>query len=126
MKTCPSCIKFNPAQFVMTCFNKIQSLIFGTKETAVNAPIKEKPVRKAPKAKKAPVAKRKKPAKQSKKGSKVSTVLALIQDSPEGITTAELMEKTGLTDKQIWAIIYKTEKQGKIKKAKRGVYVGAL
>lgn len=130
MKTCQSCIKFNPAQFVMTCFNKIQALISGTKEKAVKAPIKEKPkkekpVKKAPKAKKALVTKRKKPAKQSKKGSKVSTVLALIQDSPEGITTAELMEKTGLTSKQIWAIIYKTEKQGKIKKAKRGVYVRA-
>jgi hypothetical protein len=76
---------------------------------------------KARPSKKAPVVKRKKPAKQSK----VKTVLALIQDSQEGIATAELMEKTGMTDKQIWAIVYKAEKQGKIKKAKRGVYARA-
>jgi len=82
-------------------------------------------VAKARPSKKAPVAKGKKPAKQSRKGSKVNTVVALIQDSPEGITTKELKEKTGMTDKQIWAIIYRTEKQGKIKKAKRGVYVRA-
>ena len=133
-------IKFNPVtkeieiegseKFVKTYFNKVQTLISGTKEKAAKAPVKEKPkkekpAKKARPLKKAPVAKGKKPAKQFKKGSKVKTVLALIQDSQEGITTAELMERTGLTDKQIWAVVYRTEKQGKIKKAKRGVYVRA-
>jgi len=51
-------------------------------------------------------------------------VLALILDSPEGITTTELEGKTGLKDRQIWAIISYAKKAGKIKQAKRGVYVG--
>jgi predicted Rossmann fold nucleotide-binding protein DprA/Smf involved in DNA uptake len=133
-------IKFNPVtkeieiegseKFVKTYFNKVQALISGTKEAVAKAPIKEKPikakpVKKAHPSKKAPVAKGKKPAKQSKKGSNVNTVLALIQNSQEGITTTELKEKTGLIDKQIWAVVYRTEKQGKIKKVKRGVYIGA-
>jgi len=42
----------------------------------------------------------------------------------EGITTAELKEKTGLTDRQIGGIVNMAKKQGKINKAKRGVYVG--
>jgi len=51
-------------------------------------------------------------------------VLTLILDSPEGITTTELEGKTGLKDRQIWAIISYAKKAGKIKQAKRGVYVG--
>ena len=128
-------IKFNPItkeieiegseKFVKTYFNKIQAMFSGTKETVTKAPAKEKPVKKARQSKKAPIAKGKKPAKQSKKGSNVNTVLTLIQDSPEGITTTELVEKTGLTDKQIWAIVSNAKKAGKIKQKKRGVYVGA-
>lgn len=57
------------------------------------------------------------------KTSKTGTVIDLIQRSKGGITTAELEEKSGLSDKQIWSIIYKAEKEGKIKKARRGVYV---
>ncbi len=57
------------------------------------------------------------------KTSKTSTVIDLIQRSNGGITTTELEEKSGLSDKQIWSIIYKAEKEGKIRKAKRGVYV---
>ena len=51
------------------------------------------------------------------------TILKLIRASKSGVTTPDLSEKTGLTDKQIWPIIYKAEKLGKIKKAARGRYV---
>ena len=46
-------------------------------------------------------------------------------DSQEGITTIELEKKTGLKDKQIWAIVNSAKKGGKIRQAKCGVYVGA-
>ena len=128
MKTDQSRIKFNPVtkeieiegseKFVKTYFTKIQALISGTKGTVAKAPIKEKPVKKARPSK----VKGKKPAKQSKKRSNVNTVLTLVQKSPKGITTTELKKKTGLTDKQIWAIISNAKRAGKIKKAKRGVY----
>jgi hypothetical protein len=130
MKTV-SRIKFNPVtkeieiegseQFVKTYFKKLQALISG-KQPAEKALVKEKPVKKARKSKKAPGAKGKKPAKPSGKANNIETVLSLIQKSPEGITTTELKKRTGLTDKQIWAIVYRIEKQGKIRKVKRGVY----
>lgn len=144
-------IKFNPVtkeieiegseKFVKTYFNKIQSLLSGTQKAIVKAPIKEKPIKeKAPERK--PVKERPvKKVRQSKKASKVikeeklvrktkrgdmsKAVLALIQGSPEGIAMTELKEKTGLTDRQIWPIISVAKKRGKIKQAKRGVYIGA-
>jgi predicted Rossmann fold nucleotide-binding protein DprA/Smf involved in DNA uptake len=135
MKTDQSRIKFNPVtkeieiegseKFVKTYFTKIQKMLLGIQEAVAKAPIKEKPVKKARQLKKAPVVKGKKPTKQSKKRSNVNTVLTLVQKSPEGITTTELKKKTGLTDKQIWAIIANAKKAGKIKQVKRGVYAGA-
>jgi len=114
-----------------------------TKEKAA----KEKPLKKSRQSKKAPVMvepvieqlakkirqskKVQKVAKEeviaaiSKRGDMSKAVLALILDSPEGITTTELEEKTGLKDRQIWAIISYAKKAGTIKQAKRGVYVGA-
>ncbi len=62
----------------------------------------------------------------AKKGGRITntdTILQFIRNSKSGITTPDLSGKTGLTDKQIWPIIYKAEKQGKIKKAARGRYV---
>lgn len=81
---------------------------------------KEKPAKKARKSKKAP-----KVARKAKKVNNSNTVMTLIQDSSEGITTTELKEKTGLANTQIWAIIAKAKKAGKIRQAKRGVYTSA-
>ncbi|MFH1977292.1 MAG: hypothetical protein ABIJ52_17350, partial [Pseudomonadota bacterium] len=53
-------------------------------------------------------------------------VVTLIQGSIEGISTAELKEKTGLTGEQIWYIINRSSKAGKIRKMKRGVFGAAL
>jgi predicted transcriptional regulator of viral defense system len=55
----------------------------------------------------------------------IDTVVGLIQGSAEGISTAELKEKTGLVESQIWSIVNRASKEGKILKVKRGVYVGA-
>ena len=144
-------IKFNPVtkeieiegseKFVKTYFNKIQSLLSGTQKAIVKAPIKEKPIKeKAPErkpvkerpvkkvrqSKRAPkVIKEEKFVRKTKRGDMSKAVLALIQDSPEGIAMTELKKKTGLTDRQIWPIISVAKKRGKIKQVKRGVYIGA-
>ncbi|MEI8173632.1 MAG: hypothetical protein WCH07_09145 [Deltaproteobacteria bacterium] len=90
------------------------------------APVKEGPVKKISQSKKAPkVITEEKLVKETKRGDMSKAVKALIQDSPEGITTTELKEKTGLTEWQIWNIIKKAKKAGKIKQAKRGVYLRA-
>ena len=52
-------------------------------------------------------------------------VLALIQSSTGGISTAELKEKAGLTERQTWGVVTRAAKEGKIRKVKRGVYVAA-
>lgn len=123
MKTI-SRIKFNPEtkeievegseQFVKTYFKKLQAMLSGS-QAVEKATARGKPAKKATQ----PMARGSKPEKQS---NKTNNVLALIQKSPEGITTAVLKKKTGLTDKQIWAIVYRAESQGKIRKVKRGVY----
>jgi len=139
-------IKFNPVtkeieiegseSFVKTYFDKIQAMLSGKEEAVAAAPIKEtaveekaldeKPVKKIRQSKKAlRVAKEEVSAVKGKRGDMSKAVLALILDSPEGITTTELEEKTGLKDRQIWAVISYAKKAGKIKQAKRGVYVGA-
>jgi len=77
--------------------------------------VKAKPAKKAPKA----------PAK--KKAVKVTAtdqVLKIINRLKRGVDTATLMKKTGFDEKKVRNIIFKTFKQGKIKKADRGIYVG--
>jgi Mor family transcriptional regulator len=71
------------------------------------------------------VTKKKIAAKKTNKVSNADKVRTLIKESAKGITTAELKKKTKLSDKQIWAIVNKAKKKGKIKMAKRGVYVAA-
>jgi predicted Rossmann fold nucleotide-binding protein DprA/Smf involved in DNA uptake len=117
-------IKFNPntkeievegsEQFVKTYFKKLQTMLSDS-EVAEKEPGRGKTAKKSARA----AARGKKPAKQS---NKTSRVLALIEKSPQGIATADLEKKTGMTGRQIWAIVYRTEKKGKVKKVKRGVY----
>ena len=137
-------IRFNPTTkeveiegseaFVKTFFKKIQSLMSGLPQetTAEPMPVTVLP---AKKGKKAPQAKALPPKKAGKavkkkvgiarpKETLFDKIVGLIQDS-RGITTGELQEKTGLTRKQIWSITYRAEKNGKIKRAKKGVYEAA-
>ena len=77
--------------------------------------VKAKPAKKAPKA----------PAK--KKAVKITAtdqVLKIINRSKKGVDTATLMKKTGFKEKKVRNIIFQTLKQGKVKRADRGVYVG--
>lgn len=117
-------IKFNPATreieiegteaFVKKYFDAVHSMILGSSAPSGKAarPVAEKKGRKAAAGK-----------KEGGKATNTDSVLNLIKDSKGGITTPELKKKTGLADKQIWPIIYKAEKQGRIKKASRGLYV---
>jgi uncharacterized membrane protein len=114
-------IRFNPVtkeievegteQFVKTYFDKLQAMISGA-------------AGKKTKGKAAPT-KATKPAEKKVKGKRVtniSAVLSLIQNSPEGISTAELKKKTKLSERQIWSIVDRAAKMGKIRKLKRGSY----
>jgi hypothetical protein len=68
---------------------------------------------------------RKRADKTAGRPSKTGSVIKFIQGSKKGITTTELEKNTGLSARRIWAIVYKAEKSGKIKKAGRGLYIAA-
>jgi hypothetical protein len=121
MKT-ESRIWFNPVtkeieiegseSFVKTYFDKLHGMISGDPEETV----KESKAVKVSPAKKAPGVKR---------VTNIDMIIGLIQGSAEGISTAELKEKTGLAESQIWNIVNRASKLGKIKKVKRGIYGAA-
>jgi outer membrane protein assembly factor BamA len=136
--------------FVKTTLDKLLSIIPGAvkeevKVKRVTKAVKAAPKKKAgkkpkvvkvspaPKALKEPKAVKTRPPKKVKKATKkepgvkrvtnIDMIVGLIQGSTEGISTAELKEKTGLAERQIWSIVNRAAKLGKIKKLKRGVYV---
>jgi len=132
-------IRFNPAtreieiegseEFVRIYFGKVQKLLLapvGGKEEKPKPP-RARPAGKPKKMKKKTGPKKvlKKVPKKVPKETLLDSVVRLIRGSEEGITTAALKEKTGLAERQIWSIVYRAEKQGKIKKTKRGIYMAA-
>ena len=90
---------------------------FDKDQAAKKAKAKAKPAKKAP-AKKAP---RKKATAQTA----TDRVVNIIKRSKKGVDIPTLIQKTGFEDKKIRNIIFRAAKQGKIKKAGRGIYVGA-
>jgi len=60
-----------------------------------------------------------------KRVTNIDRVVGLIQASAEGISTTELKDKTGLAERQIWSVVNRAKKEGKIRKMKRGVYGAA-
>ena len=135
-------IRFNPVtkeievegteKFVKTYFKKLQAMVFGTTEKTVTIKKGPKAVKAAPakKTEKKPKVKKVSPtpkapkAPAEKKVTNIDTVVGLIQGSTEGISTVELKGKTGLAERQIWSIVNRAAKAGKIRKVKRGVYGG--
>jgi len=134
-------IRFNPGtkeieiegseRFVKVYFNKLQAIISGTpeKKTKESKPVKAAPVKaekKQPKALKVRPTKKAMKVATNKPGEKrvtnIASIVSLIQASTEGLSTAYLKEKTGLSEHQIWSIVNRAKKEGKIKKAKRGLY----
>jgi polyhydroxyalkanoate synthesis regulator phasin len=125
---------------------KLPDMISGASSETAKEPkaVKVSPAKKAKKEPKAvkpfpaikePKAAKPRPAKKVKKVAKkkpgaqkltnIDTIVGLIQGSADGISTAVLKEKTGLAESQIWNIVNRVSKLGKIKKVKRGVYGAA-
>ena len=97
------------------------------KPKVVKAP-RIKKAKKAPKVVKPPVARKVKRVGKKASGKKrvtnIDTIVGLIQGAPEGISTAELKTKTGFAESQIWNIINRATKLGKVQTVKRGLYGG--
>jgi hypothetical protein len=134
-------IRFNPVTkeieiegseaFVKTYFNKLQAMLSGFTEKIMEDPkgAKTRPAKKGkikPKeasprpAKKAGKAAQMEPGK--KKVTHIAAIVGLVQANAEGISTSTLKEKTGLAERQIWSIVDRAAKEGKIRKIKRGLY----
>jgi hypothetical protein len=129
-----SYLRFNPdtreieiegsEEFVKTYFDKLQQMLPKLSGEVKKARLKTKAKAEIPAPRKAiKVASKKAAASKSQEVSLIDKVVGLIQESAEGITTAELKDKTGLTETQIWGITSRATKLGKIKKTKRGVYL---
>ena len=66
------------------------------------------------------------PAKRSSaKLTATDRVLRIIDRSKRGVDAATLMKKTGFDDKKVRNILQRTFNEGRIKRAARGIYVGA-
>ncbi len=81
----------------------------------------EKAIKATP-AKKAPKVSAK---KKAVKATATDQVLKIINRLKKGADTATLMKKTGFDQKKVRNILNRTFKQGKIKRADKGIYVGA-
>jgi len=134
-------IRFNPVTkeieiegseaFVKTYFDKLQAMMSGFTEKTMEKP-KEAKTRLAKKGKMRskeatprPVKKAVKVAKMEpdkKKVTHIGAIVGVIQANAEGISTSAVKEKTGLTERQIWSIVDRAAKEGKIRKIKRGLY----
>ena len=101
---------------------KLETLINAVEksETKVAKPSKAKAVKSTP-VKKAPKAPVKKKAVQV---TATDQVLKIINRLKRGADTATLMKKTGFDQKKVSNILNRTFKQGKIKRADKGIYVG--
>ena len=78
---------------------------------------------KAP-AKKAP-AKKKVAEAKPKEETAFATVMKIINRSKKGVTTSQIMDKTGFDQRKVGNIVFKARKQGKIKTVSKGVYLKA-
>jgi septal ring factor EnvC (AmiA/AmiB activator) len=83
------------------------------------AAVKRKPKAKAKITKKAPARK-----KAAKLGA-TDQVLRIIERSKKGVDVPTLMKKTGFDVRKVRNIVFRTFKQGKIKRTGKGIYVGA-
>ena len=73
------------------------------------------------------VAAKKKPVAKKKATSLTATdkIVNIIKRTKKGVDVPTLMKKTGLADKTVRNILFRSSKQGKIKRSGRGVYVAA-
>ena len=96
---------------------RIMNAVDKFEKAQVKTETKPKPGKKAPAKKPA--------AKKATAQTATDQVVNIIKEQEEGVDVPTLMKKTGLADKQIRNIVFKASKEAKIKRAGRGVYVGA-
>ncbi len=87
-------------------------------KTVKKATAKKKATKKAP-AKKAPA------RKKATQVTATDQILKIIKRSKKGVDVPALKEKTGFDDKKVRNIVFRAAKEGRIKKAGRGIYLGA-
>ena len=88
---------------------------------------KAKPAKKVA-AKKAPAKKasaRKAPARKTAPPTATDEILKIIRRSKKGVDAPTLIKKTGFNQKKVRNILFRTFKQGKIKRLEKGIYIGA-
>ena len=78
---------------------------------------KKAPAKKAP-AKKAPA------KKKAAQPTATDAILKIIKASKKGVDAPTLVKKTGFNQKKVRNILFRTYKQGKIKRLDKGVYTG--
>ena len=90
--------------------------------------LKAKPTKKIP-AKRAPAKKtaaKKAPAiKKAAQPTATDQILKIIKGSKKGVDAPTLIKKTGFNQKKVRNILFRTYKQGKIKRLDKGIYTGA-
>jgi predicted RNase H-like nuclease (RuvC/YqgF family) len=99
-------------------------------QTAAKRKVKPKVTKKAPArkkvaAKKKTVAKKKPTAKKATAPTATDRVLGIIKRSKRGVDVPTLIKKTGLGERTVRNILFRAGKLRKIKRAGRGIYVGA-
>lgn len=138
-------IRFNPVakeievegseSFVKTYFNKLFDIMSGSPGKTLGSEmkgaakaVKEKLATDESEAASAKPKVVKRVSKAAPKGytekklTNIETIVTLIQEHEDGITTAELKQKTGLAESQIWNIVNRATKEGRIRKISRGLY----
>ena len=83
---------------------------------------KAKPTKKIT-AQKAPA--KKAPAKKAAQPTATDEILKIIRRSKKGVDAPTLIKKTGFNQKKVRNILFRTYKQGKIKRLEKGIYTGA-
>ena len=78
---------------------------------------KAKPTKRIP-AKKAPV------KKKAVQPTATDQILKIIRGSKKGVDAPTLVKKTGFNQKKVRNILFRTYKQGKIKRIDKGIYTG--
>ena len=83
---------------------------------------KAKPTKKIA-AKKAPA--KKASARKAAAPTATDEILKIIRRSKKGVDAPTLIKKTGFNQKKVRNILFRTYKQGRIKRVEKGIYIGA-
>jgi hypothetical protein len=84
--------------------------------------VKAKPTRKPPARK--PPAKKTPAKKKAVQPTATDEILKIIRGSKKGVDAPTLVKKTGFNQKKVRNILFRTYKQGKIKRIDKGIYTG--